>query len=156
MTATSTNPFLTFAEAVELRVATADQRQLMDRAAQLDFGHRVDSRNPWFKALAVQVLDQLLKSKARLCPHIGPGRGFGPMYTVMTRGPLDVQCRLCFTHARPRLDPIEDNSCDRCSIYAKGGLFGNMLPAGPLMILFGVCGTCSTDLGLCSAEEAQA
>jgi hypothetical protein len=154
MTATSTNPFLTFGEAVEIRVASADQRHLLDRVATFGVGHRVDSRNPWFRELGMRVLGQLISGEARLCRHIGPGRGFGPMYTTMAGKPLRVYCRACFTHARPRLDPIDDNSCDRCSVYAKGGVFGSMLPVGPLMILFGVCGTCSVDLELRPAGEA--
>nr|WP_221382781.1 hypothetical protein [Actinoplanes polyasparticus] len=148
---------LTFDEAVQLRVAVADQQHTVRRLAAHTHGHQVAARDPWFVSLGVTVLGQLVSGRARLCPHVGPGRGFGPMYTQMGQAgrPLLVSCRDCFAD-RPRFGPVDDNTCDRCSVYARGGLVGGALPIGPMLLLFGVCGSCAGELELRQHEGASA
>ena len=147
MTTTTHHPFLDFRAAVELIIATADQQQAMTRLAEQVPGRRMDAHDPWFHRTGLDVLGQLVSGAAALCPHLGPGRGFGPMYAQLGGKPLRIDCRLCLA-VRPKLSPVDDNTCDRCSVYARGGLVGGAIPIGPLMLLFGVCGTCAGALGL--------
>lgn len=148
MTATvTTNPFLSFRESVEVHVAAADQRLTLDRVAALTpTKSTIGAPHEWYRTIGIRIMTGLGSKTIRLCPHIGPGRRIGPMFCMLQANP-EIQCRDCFVADPPQLDPVENYSCDRCSVYARG-LISGALPVGPLMVVFGVCKTCSTELGI--------
>lgn len=145
MTAT-TDPPLTFDEAVRLRLAVADQKQFIARLTALELnGGRMADPHPWYTTLGQTVLRRVSEGTARLCPHLGPGRGVGPMYTVMQAGPMRIRCSTCWSDNTQPLDPVDGMICDRCGTYAQR-IVGGALPLGPLMIIFGLCSTCDDEL----------
>lgn len=146
-----TIPHLTYAEAVELRVASADQQQTVRRAA-LHYGGRPVAGHSWYQTIAEDIGRRLLTfDKVRLCPHLGPGRGFGPMYCTYTKAPMKLQCRECLAYDPPKLSPVDENTCDRCDVYSRRGLLVGMYPVGPLLIGFGLCDTCTVEVGAARA-----
>lgn len=139
---------LTYRERVELRVAAADQIQrVQDMAALPGVSMAMaEGRHPWFVHIGETVLQKLTSADGvHLCPHIG--RRPEPIFAVMGQTPLRFECRLCFA-SRPRLTPIEDSTCDRCSTYTRSGLYNGVVPIGPLMVLFGLCDPCAADVDL--------
>lgn len=155
MTATSTNPFLSFNDAVRLQVAVADQQHTLRRVAALTPGRTVTSApGSWFATVAVDLLRGMATGRVRLCPHLGPQRGFGPMFCQLQDNP-EVMCKDCLASQPHRLSPVEEFTCDRCKVYARGLITG-ALPVGPLLLMFGVCGTCSAELGISVPDEEPA
>lgn len=144
----TTTPILTFREAVELRVASADQQHLVRRVSAVHPYGRTVAGHTWYRTLAEKVGARMLAGRdVTLCPHIGPGRPLVPMHCTYTAGPMEVQCRDCMVADPPRLGPVDDNTCDRCNVYSRRGLMIGMLPIGPLLIGFGVCTACTDELG---------
>jgi|ERR1041384_824072 hypothetical protein len=138
---------LNFGEAVQLRVAIADQKALLGRMkALLPDSTQLSKPHPWFQTLGETAIAKLLAGQARLCPHLGPRRGFGPMYVLYSATePMRFLCRQCWQHAKPEPSVLENFTCDRCAIYARG-LISGLLPFGPLLMVFGVCGGCADEL----------
>lgn len=136
-----------FAESVRLRVATADQLHTLRRIAERNPRARTVTPHPWYQSLGMDLIRRIADRTASVCPHVGPGRPIVPMYALVRPGPMEVQCRDCWVADPPRLSPVEETTCDRCSVYTKDGLVCGMLPVGPLLLMFGVCTPCATELG---------
>lgn len=145
-----TSPTLTFGESVALRVAAADQQHTMGRLAALGC-LPAPGPHPWFRGLGEEVLRRLADRTASPCPHFRRGR-LAPMYAVLARPRMHVQCRSCFMVRKP-LNPVDDLTCDRCAVYARG-LVSGALPIGPLLLIFGVCRPCGTELGTLREESS--
>ncbi|WP_433369066.1 hypothetical protein ACQPZX_42760 [Actinoplanes sp. CA-142083] len=155
MTATTDNPFLNFRDAVELRIAAADQQRLVRRIAVEHPDGRAVPAHTWYQQLAANVAARMRAGNIVLCPHVGPGRSLGPMHCTYTAGPMELQCRTCLAAVPPRLNPIDDNTCDRCGVYSRRGLLIGMLPLGPILIGFGLCRSCAGEIGA-GRPETQA
>lgn len=133
----------TFQESVALRVATADQQHTM-RRMRTELGQP----HPWYQSLAMDVVRRVADRTASLCPHLGPRAGVRPMYALYTPGPMAIECKACMVARRRRFSPVDEATCDRCSVYTRDGVYGAAIPVGPLLIIFGVCEPCSTELGM--------
>jgi hypothetical protein len=148
-----TAPNLTFAEAVGLRIASADQQYLMRHIA-IQWSGRPVASHTWYRTLAEDVVQRLIAFKdIRICPHLGPGRGFGPMYCTYTKTPMKLQCRICVSTNPPKLGPVDENTCDRCDVYSRNGLLVGMYPLGPMLIGFGLCDACTVEVGAARAVD---
>lgn len=139
---------LTYGEKVALRVATADQQHTAKRLAEAfgAAGAMIDAQHPWYLSLGEKLVRGLVDGSTRICPHLGPRRRLGPMYVVLTSGPMLINCQACLVAHRQRLSLVDNSTCDRCSVYTRRGLTCGALPVGPLLFAFGVCSPCWTEL----------
>lgn len=146
---------ITNGDLVALRVAIAEQEHIIHRmAAQAGPGGSLaNARHPWFASITQQVILGIADHSVDLCPHVGPFKGgLGPMYAMLGAKPLRLQCRLCLVTHRQRLGLVDDFTCDRCSVYTRSGLVLGALPIGPLLLHFGVCRPCGTELSIVRAK----
>ncbi|MBG6070069.1 hypothetical protein [Micromonospora ureilytica] len=146
MSATMTN-----GERVAARVAAADQQHLMVKVAA-SLGSQASmtttAAHPWLAGLGERMLTLLTtRGGARVCPHVGPGLPIGPMHAEFVGNAAVITCRGCLAF-RPPLGPVDDRTCDRCSVYTRRGLVMGVLPIGPMLLSFGVCGRCAGELGV--------
>jgi len=143
-----TTPTLTFDDAVRIRLVSAEQQKNAERIVSLASTTGRGGRSlphPWYQTLGETVLRRLFDRTARLCPHIGPDYGVGPMFTVMQTDTMHIQCQTCWTVNKVHLEPAEDMTCDRCQTYAHA-LAAGVLPIGPLLVIFGLCEACDRQL----------
>jgi hypothetical protein len=142
---------MTNGERVALHVAVAEQQHLMARitaAFGSDASMTTAAVHPWVAGLGERLLTALAtRGGFRLCPHVGPGHPIGPMHAEFVGATVVVYCRACLA-LRPPLGPVDDSTCDRCSVYTRRGLVGGMLPIGPMLLNFGVCRSCAGELGI--------
>lgn len=145
--------FAELRERSTLRAAVADQKHTLQRMVT-GFGPDASTAlgvHPWINDTRAKVLAGIITRSIRLCPHLGPGRKTVPMFLHLGASPRIVRCKLCLLRDQPRFGPADDMTCDRCSVYSRAGLVLGSLPIGPLLVHFGVCRPCATEMSMVPA-----
>jgi hypothetical protein len=95
----------------------------------------------WLREALSELQDRIFRGMVRICPHLSPGM---PVMTALW-APDQLVCIGCLDKLRTAGD--DDRRCDRCSVVAEAGqihpAMTSLDPAGSLLVLLGLCHTCS-------------
>jgi hypothetical protein len=142
--------------------ALADQRAAATRDARATLGRLAaagaatliaTTGNAWLTEQAAALAAAIRNGKGKTCSHLhaGPTVAHAAVWA-----PGHVVCSACVRLLRPSL--LEDITCDRCRRHARR-LHPGAVALGPVILAYGLCRSCATDIGLYpappTADEAS-
>lgn len=136
----SVSDLRTLAQADQAQAAANEATRLVHQVAARGNGTLGHTLSPWLAHRVVALADAMLNGQARACPHISSAPCL--VFTALW-APGILTCRHCAHLLTPT--PAEDNTCDHCR-RSTNHIHPCMAAAGPVLIAYGLCGPCHTNL----------
>jgi hypothetical protein len=95
---------------------------------------------PLLTDAARRISASVSDGEATLCPHIG---AHAMPLQASVQDPTTLRCLTCAErHNRKVQGTVADHTCDDCRAVDPAGVHAGVMAAGPVLITFGLCGTC--------------